>query len=87
MCGGLACRCTVAYGVPIHPSIHHQAITRCAWHDFGTSESEAGQRRARTQAPCTRTHPIPAAVAEDRSPEVLRLLLLASEAISWTLNL
>ena len=52
MCGGLACRCTVAYGVPIHPSSGHH-ITRCAWHDFGTSE--AGQRRARTQAPCTRT--------------------------------
>jgi len=34
----------------IHPSSGHH-ITRCAWHDFGTSE--AGQRHART-------HPIPA---------------------------
>ncbi|KAK8453882.1 hypothetical protein SEVIR_5G360533v4 [Setaria viridis] len=38
--------------------IRRQAVTRCAWHDFGVSEAAQRPRRApppRTPAPCTRT--------------------------------
>ena len=94
MCGGLACRCTVAYSVPIHPSPGHH-ITRCACHDFGTSEAAASATRARRlrarartpylRAAAHRARPVErflraaggavTAVAEDRSPEVLKPFL------------